>query len=213
MPARIASAGWPNWTGRAVDLDGAARGPDRAGERAEQLVLPLPFERDDAGDLAIAEVERDVVELGADAQVADAEARRTVGVQARLRWCGATAARGLFDRCAEHQLDDRLLGARRHVDDADGLAVAQHGGAVAQRRDFHEAVRDEDDRAAGLALAAHDVEHPLGEVGRQRGGHLVEQQDVGLDRQRARQVEDAQHRQRDVARGLAEIEIGNAELA
>ena len=119
----------------------------------------------------------------------------------------------LLDACAEHQLDDLFLGAGRHVDDADGLAVAQHGGAVAERRNLDEAMRDEDDGASGLALAAHDVEHPLGEVGRQRGGHLVEQQHVGLDRQRARQVEHAQHGERDVARGLAEIEIGDAELA
>ena len=37
------------------------------GERREQLVLPLALERDDAGDLAVVEVERDIVQLGADA--------------------------------------------------------------------------------------------------------------------------------------------------
>ena len=166
----------------AVDLDGAAGRADRAGERGEQLVLALAFERDDAGDLAVAEVERDIVELGADAQVADAEARRAGGRRGGLRSRVRCAARAFSIAGAEHQLDDLLLGAGRDVDDADGLAVAQHGGAVAQRRDLDEAVRDEDDGAAGLALAAHDVEHALGKVGRQRGGHLVEQQHVGLDR-------------------------------
>ena len=191
----------------------AAGRPDRAGEGAEQLVLALSLERDDAGDLAVAEVERDVVELGADAQVADAEARRACRRPAGVAAAGERAARACSIRGAEHQLDDLLLGAGRHVDDADGLAVAQHGGAVAQRGDLDEAVRDEDDRAAGLALAADDVEHPLGEVRRQRRGHLVEQQHVGLDGQRAREVEDAQHGERDVARGVAEVEVGNAELA
>ena len=53
------------------------------------------------------------------------------------------------------------------------------------------------------ALAPHDVEHPLGEVGRQRRGHLVEEQHVRLDRQRAREVEDAQDGERQVARHVA----------
>ena len=61
----------------------------RAGEGGEQLVLALAFERDDAGDLAVAEVEGDVVELGADAQVADAEARAGRRTSRRAGWrCG-----------------------------------------------------------------------------------------------------------------------------
>ena len=210
----MASAGCANLTALAVDLDGAAGGPDRAGKRGEQFVLALPFERDDAGDLAIPEIEGDVAELGADAQIADAEARRTVR-RARRVSAGACGRRHAPSRSLAPSISSTmlLLDARRDVDDADGLAVAQHGGAVAQRRDLDEAVRDEDDGAAGLALAPHDVEHPLGEVGGQCRGHLVEQQHVGLDRQRARQVEHAQHGQRNVARGVAHIEIGNAELA
>ena len=46
-----------------------------------------------------------------------------------------------------------------------------------------------------------------------RGGHFVKQQDVGLDRQRARQIEDAQDGERNVARRVADIEIGHAEFA
>ena len=74
-------------------------------------------------------------------------------------------------------------------------------------------MRDEDDGASGLALPPHDIEHPLGEVRRQRRGHFVEQQHVGLDGQGARQIEDAQDRERQVACGFAEVEIGDAELA
>ena len=99
------------------------------------------------------------------------------------------------------------------VDDADGLAVAQHGGAVAERGDLDEAMRNEDDGPAGLALAAHDVEHALGEVGGQRRRHLVEQQHVGLDRERAREIEHALDGQRNVARGVAKVEVGHAEFA
>ena len=194
----------------AVDLDAAARGTDRAGERGEELVLALALERDDADDLAVAEVEGDVVELGADREVPRRKARRAVGLD------GAGAAgggAGTVDAGAEHQLDDALLDAGGDVEDADGLAVAQHGGAVAEHRDLEEPVRDEDDGASGLALAADDVEHALGEVRGQRGGHLVEEQDVGVDRQGAGEVEDALHRERQVAGEVAQVEVGDAELA
>ncbi len=121
-------------------------------------------------------------------------------------------ALGLGDVCAEHQLDDLLLGARRHVDDADRMPVAEHRGAVAERRNLEKTVGDEDDGTARLALTADDVEHALGEVRRQRRGHLVEKEQVGLDRERPREIEDAEHGERHVARRLAEVEVGNAEL-
>ena len=143
---------------------------------------PGPRARRRRATSPLREVERDVLQLGADAQ--------GCGRRAAAAACAAAARLARLARCArafsiaraEHQLDDPLLDARLDVDDADGLAVAQHRGAVAERRDLDEAVRDEDDRAAGLALAADDVEHALGEVGGQRRGHLVEQQHVGLDR-------------------------------
>ena len=47
---------------------------------------------------------------------------------------------------------------------------------------------------------AHDREDALGEVGRQRRGDLVEQQQLRVARERAREVDHAQHRQRHVAR-------------
>ncbi len=51
-----------------------------------------------------------------------------------------------------------------------------------------------------LALSPDDIQDPLGEVRGERGGHLVEQQDVRSDRQRAREVEDAQRSQWQVPR-------------
>ena len=73
-------------------------------------------------------------------------------------------------------------------------------------------MRNEDDGPASLALAADHVEHALGEVGGQRRRHLVEQQHVGFDRERAGEVEHALDRQRHVARGVAQVEVGHAEL-
>jgi hypothetical protein len=89
---------------------------------------------------------------------------------------------------------------RRHIDDPDGLAVAQDRGAMAERLDLQKSVRDEDDRAAGFRLPAHHVDDPVGEIGGQGRGHLVEQEDVGLERQRAGKIEHTLHRQRQAAR-------------
>ena len=83
-----------------------------------------------------------------------------------------------------------------HVDDADGLALAQHGRPVADGGDLDHPVGDEDDRAIAAALAADDLEHPLGEVRRQGRGHLVEHQHVGLDGERPGEVDDPERGER-----------------
>ena len=152
----MASAGWPNCDRLALHLDRAAGRADRAGEHAEQLVLALalrarrrraPRRRGDRTKRRRASSRR--------ADCGRARAGRRPRLRAApQRRCGAPASRCLLDGRAEHQLDDPLLGARRHVDDAHGLAVAQHGGAVAERGDFEQPVRDEDHGAAGLALRA-----------------------------------------------------------
>ena len=193
----------------AVDLDGAGGRSGRAGERGEKLVLALALEGDDGEDLAVAELEGDVLELAPDPEGAEREARRAGG-----RGCGrVVAGAGALDAGAEHELDDLLLDARGDRHHPDGLAVAEHGGAVAERGDLQQAVRDEDDRAAGGGLVADGVEDALGEVGGQRRGHLVEEEDVGLDRQRPREVEDAERGQRQVAGEVVEVEAGKAEDA
>ena len=59
-------------------------------------------------------------------------------------------------------------------------------------------------------LAADDLEHPLGQVGRQGRGHLVEHEDVRLDGQRPGEVDDPQRGQRQVADEVGEVEVGDA---
>ena len=188
-----------------------------ARQDAEELVLALALERHEAEHLAGAQLERDVRELGVRGEVAERQTRharrrvhgatsrrRRSRQERRARLADAVVDRGLvLGRRAEHELDDALLRARAHVHDADGLAVAQDRGAVAERADLQEAVRDEDDRATRLALAPTSSRTLLGEVGRERGGHLVEQQDVRLERPGARQVHDAQHRRAGRRRRIA----------
>jgi hypothetical protein len=108
---------------------------------------------------------------------------------------------------AEHQLHDPLLLAGARLEAADRGAVAQHGGVVADGGDLGEAVRDEQHRAPAAAPLAHHREHALGEVGRQRRGDLVEQQQHGVEGQRARQVEHAQRRQRQLRDELGEVDL------
>ena len=117
-----------------------------------------------------------------------------------------------FDDLAQHQLDDPVLGAGRDVHHAHGRALAQDRRAVADGGDLDHAVGDEDDAALAAALAADDLEHPLREVRRQGGGHLVEHQDVGLDRHRARQVDDPQRREGEALGQRAQIGVLHAEL-
>ena len=117
------------------------------------------------------------------------------------------------DDLAEHQLHDPLLGARGHIDDADGLTLAQHGRAVAHGGDLDHAVRDEDHRAGTAPLAADHLEHLLGQVRGQGRGHLVEHQHVGLDRERARKVDDTLRGERHLADHTREIEALDAKLA
>ena len=58
-----------------------------------------------------------------------------------------------------------------------------------------------------LAPLAHHREDALGEVGRQRGGDLVEQQQLRIARERAREVDHPQQRQRQVAGQLGEVDV------
>ena len=211
----MASAGWPNWTGSALDLDRAAGGPDRA-RRARRTARPAPAPR---------------------ARRRPAPRRRWRSKETsssfvptrRLR----TLTRGRRVRAARSRSCARR--ARRHAGPSRSRApsisstirssapgamsttptVSPSRSTVARSQSAEiSSSRCEmkiTERPVWLCRL-HDVENPLGEVGRQRRGHLVEQQHVGLDRQRAREIEDAQDGERDVPRRLAEIEIGNAEL-
>ena len=120
--------------------------------------------------------------------------------------------RQALDDLAQHQLDDPVLGAGGDVHDANRRALAQDRRPVADRSDLDHAVGDEDDAALAAALAADDLEHALREVRRQGGGHLVEHQDVGLDRQRARQVDDPQRREGEALGQRAQDRVLHAEL-
>ena len=194
--------------GPAVDLDDAAGRADAAGERGEELVLALALERDDADDLAVAELEGDVLELGADAAGfaprAAAGRRRRGGGRRRAR--PAARARSMRAPSISSTMRSSTPGAMSTTPTVSPSrsTVARSQSAEISRKRWEMKMTER----PAAALAADDVEHPLGEVGRQRGGHLVEEQHVGLERQRAREVEDALHGEREVAGDLAQVEVG-----
>ena len=196
--------------GRAVHEELAAAGAPRSREDVEQLVLPLALERHDSEHLARVELERHVLQLRPGSEGTDREA----GVRRGRPMAGRPPGdrRHLAGDLSEHEPDDPFLGPRRHVDDADGLTLAEHRRPVADGRDLDEAVRDEDDRPIAAPVAADDLQDALGEVRGQGRSHLVEHQHVGLDRQRAGEVDDPERGQRQSPRHARQVEVLDAEL-
>ncbi len=180
-----------------------------SGEHREQLVLALSLERCDPEDLAGVQGEGDVGERLAHPHAANLECRRRVGreldplaVRCRLGALGSAC-----DLCAEHELDDLLLAPFAGHERADVAAVPEDGRAIAVCDHLAQAVRDEQGRAPALLLRLHHREDPLGEIRGQRGGDLVEDQELRIARERTREVEHPLHRQRHVQHLLGEVDV------
>ena len=113
---------------------------------------------------------------------------------------------------AEIGLDDGRVGA-----DLVGRALGQHA-TVAQHRylgsdledDVH-VVLDEDQRdLLALPQVVDALDHPPALVGAHAGGRLVEQQDLGIEHQRERDIEQLLVAVREIGRGDSEL-LGKAE--
>ena len=212
-PALMASRRMPERDGSAIDLEFAPVGSARAGEDVEQLILALALEGGDAEDLAGAQVERDVVESAADAQVANGEPWRR-----RLdRVTGSRAGRHLAPRTYPtrspsmsstiRSSEPSLMSTTPTVAPSRRTVARSQTAAISISRWEMKMMQRSDPRWLPMTC-----EHPLGQVGRQRGGHLVEHQDMGLDRERARQVDDPQRGQRQVARDVGQVQVADAQL-
>ena len=151
----MASRGWPERDGPAVDRDLAAAGRREPDEDLEQLVLALALEGHDAQHLARVELERDVAQLVAGGERANGEPDRDLALGARR---GGTrdrlGRRGLARDLAEHEIDDPLVRTLGDVEDADRPPVPQDRRTVAQRLDLDEPMGDEDDAPSGRRAAA-----------------------------------------------------------
>ena len=125
------------------------------------------------------------------------------------RSLGGTGFHGLY---AEHQRDDSVFAAAGGVRHADGDAVAQNRGAIAERGHFGDTMRNEDHRIAAFAPTSHDREDVLRQVCRESGGDLVEHEHDRIGRQRPGQIDEAQDRIWNVPRELAKLEIRYSEI-
>src|ERR1017187_6469362 len=84
----------------------------------------------------------------------------------------------------DHHADQLVGRSVGNIERADGFAVAQHGGAVANAEDLIHLVRDVDDGNAALLQLADHLEQAFGGVLAERAGGLVHQDDAGAHAQR-----------------------------
>ena len=161
----------------AVDPDLALRGLRDAEERLHELAAPGADQAVEAEDLAVAQGEADVLELGRVAVAGD--------LQHLLADPVGALGEDRVDRAADHHGDELVLGDVGDAAFADEAAVAEDGVAVGDAEDLVELVADEEDRLA-LGLQHLDQLVELGDLlVRERGGRLVHDDDAGVDRKGA----------------------------
>ena len=125
------------------------------------------------------------------------------------RSLGGIGFHGLY---AKHKRDDSVFAASGGIRDADGDAVAQNRGAIAERGHLGDTMRNEDHRIAAFAPTPHDREDPFRQVCGKSGGDLVKHEHDRIGRQRPGQIDEAQDRIWNVSHELAEFEIRYSEV-
>jgi hypothetical protein len=156
-----------------------------AGHHLEGLGAARAHQAEHARDLSGEDRQRVVLDHRRHAQVLDGEhalARRT-------HLLLASGIQRLGQVAPDHGLDDaRPVEVLRLVSD-DMAAIAQHGDAVADQKRLFERVRNEDDGDAAPLELAHQVEEIFLLLGRQAGGRLVEDDDLGVVQHGARDLD------------------------
>ncbi len=197
-----------------VDKHVATRRPVGAGQDVEELVLALPLEGDDAEHLAGAKLEGDILQSCPGAEAADGQprCRRSRAASRRSMPHGPHAPRR---RCVSSPSisatmwfsDPSVTSTTPTVSPSRRTVARSHTAAISMSRwEMKMMLRSEP------LWSRDDLEDSFGEVCRQRGGHLVEQQDVRFDRERARQVDDPQRGEGQVTGEVCEVEIRDPEL-
>ena len=193
MSADLARPGLDNLDGLAVDLDRAGHADQRAEQGEQQLALALTVEAAETDDLAGPDFEIDAVELPGPGEVVEraAPVRRRASAPQRREHALVFAA--------DHHLDDGVVALGSGVERRDVATVAEDRALVGKLGDLVHAMRNIDDREA---IGPELLQHPedLGHVRRgQRRGRLVEDQDLGIARQRLGDFHHLPPRQRQVA--------------
>ena len=194
-------------TGEPSTSELARRSGGRAREDVEQLVLALALERDDAQHLARVELERDVLELACRGSGCGPRSAARVGGDRGGAGRGL-ASPSVLDRSGRASAR-RSCSSEPAVTSTTPTVTPSRSTVARSQTAAISIIRCEMKmtRALAAALAADDLEHPLGEVRGQRRGHLVEHEDVRLDGQRAGEVDDPQRGQRHAARHARQVEV------
>ena len=152
-----------------------------------------------ANDLALADLETDVLE--------DAGKRQFADLERDVADLGALLVQIFLERAADHQPDDVGIGEIADRFRRDLVAIAEDGDAVAQGAHLFKAMRNEDDRATFVAQAARNGKERVDFLRRQRRGRLVHDDDAAVGGQRAGDLDHllvgdrkTAHRPRDVDR-------------
>ena len=200
--------------GHPIDEQLTAARPLGAGEDVEQLVLALALERDDAEHLARVELERDVAELRPALRSRASIRGVASSARAPATRAGASAAAAGMSRAMSPSIRPTIRSSAPSVTSTTPTVTPSRRTVARSQTAAISISRWEmkiTERSRAL-LAADHLEDPLGQVGRQGRGHLVEHQDVGLDGQGPREVDDPERGEGQVAGQLAEVEVRQAEL-
>ena len=166
---------------------------------------PGPDQSGEPENLAAAHGERDV-----------ADSRGAAGQPARLQHDFADRDLALgedgVDVAAHHQADQLRAVHVAQFAGGDGVAVAQDGDAVGDGGDFVQAVRDVDDARAFAAQRLDDAEEALHFAFGERGGGLVENQDLGARADRLGDLDDLLLRHAERAHGALGVDVGAGAL-
>ncbi len=159
-----------------LNLIAARQGHLGAGQQAGERCLAVAGNAGKAGDLAAVQRQRGIVErrgigMARGGDVLDDQQGRADDHRRHRR---------RRDLLADHQRGQFLARCRSRGAFAGELARAQHQDPIADRHDFIELVRDEDDRQALADKQFQRVEQRIGLVGRQHGRRFVEDQHPGF---------------------------------
>ena len=147
-----------------------------AGQAVDELRLAVSVDAGDTDDLALAHVERDLLEGVVVVELRSN--REALDLQDGLAGLGRLLVDGKFHIAADHHAGKLFLRRVLDVHGADVLALAQDSAAVRHGHDLVELVGDEEDGLAFLCQAAHDVHELFDLLRRQNGSRLIEDQDL-----------------------------------
>ena len=178
-----------------TEQDGPVLGSAKAGDRLDQLALPVAGNTGDSNDLALSHFERDTangLELAivVHTQISDLEHRRPSGRRLLVD--------AQHDLSADHHLGKAGLVGLGGPRLAHQPARSHRNDPVREGHDLVEFVGDDHDGQALVDELANDLEELADFLRGQNGGRLVEDEDPGLAKERLEYLDPLLHSHREI---------------